>query len=225
MNKKRKTKSHTGPGRGKKRWYTRTPEILLDSEIDLLLDEAMKSCFRDYTLIFFTLNTGLRNSEVIGLNISNVYIFNEVPKVLELPATISKGKKPRIIPLNTDIRSILDVYIENEFSSGKITDENCPLFRTKYTNIRLCSRDFQQILEKHARNSIKRRCYPHMLRHTFATKLLRQSNIKIVQDILGHSCIQSTQIYLHPSSSDKIDAVNKLKFGIKTLLNMIERRI
>jgi len=197
----------------RKHYYQKTPEILLDSEIDLLLEEADKHSFRDYTLISFALNTGLRNSEVLGLDVEDVYPFGSVISTLRLPARIAKGKKPRNIPLNKTIRKILEAYIFSFLGYKKTPDSITPLFRSKRSGKRLGSRDFQQILEKHAINSIHQPCNPHMLRHTFATKLIAQANIKIVQEILGHSNIQNTQIYLHPSSSDKIEAVNKLKFG------------
>ena len=59
-------------------WYQKTPDILLDSEINLLLQEAMNHGHRDYTLILFALSTGLRNTEVVGLNVENVYQFDTV---------------------------------------------------------------------------------------------------------------------------------------------------
>ncbi|MBA7670262.1 Tyrosine recombinase XerD [subsurface metagenome] len=198
-----------------KRWYRKTPDILLDDEIDLLLQEALRHGHRDYTLILFALSTGLRNTEVIGLNVEHVYPYGACTKTLELPAEIAKGNKPRNIPLNFNIRSDLEIYYFEEFKSGRITGGESPLFRSKGSNKRLGPRDFQQILRRHAIASIQHPCNPHKLRHTFATKLLSQSNIKIVQEILGHSCLQSTQIYLHPSSSDKASAVDKLNFGTK----------
>jgi len=213
MKKQKNFNSNGSPKQGY--WYRKTPEILLDDEIDLLLQEAMNHSHRDYTLILFALSTGLRNSEVVGLNIENVFPYGTSVSILDLPARIAKDKKPRKIPLNLDIRAVFDIYYSEEFTAGRITGGEFPLFRSKYTNNRLGPRDFQQILRRHSINSLKSPCNPHKLRHTFATKLLSQSNIKIVQELLGHTCLQSTQIYLHPSSSDKIDAVNRLKFGVK----------
>jgi len=202
-------------GKNRGYWYQKTPDILLDEEIDLLLDEAMYHGHRDYTLILFTLSTGLRNAEVVGLDVEHIYQFDTVVNMLELPAEIAKGKKPRNIPLNPNIKTVLDQYLFEEFKSRKITGGESPLFRSKWSNKRLGSRDFQQILRRHSITALKHPCNPHKLRHTFATKLLSQSNIKIVQEVLGHASLQNTQIYLHPSSSDKIDALSKLNFGTK----------
>ncbi|MBA7530371.1 Tyrosine recombinase XerC [subsurface metagenome] len=196
-----------------KHYYQKTPSILLDHEIPLLLEEARNHSCRDYTLISLALNTGLRNAEVIGLDVEDVCPYSSIVNTLELPARIAKGKKPRSIPLRNLLISILSFYLIEENNFNRITGLKTPLFRSLYANKRLCPRDFQQILERHAIKSIHRHCNPHMLRHTFATKLIKQADIKVVQEILGHSGLQSTQIYLHPSSSDKLDAVNKLNFG------------
>ncbi len=197
----------------RKQYHQKTPDILLDREILLLLDEALKHGRRDYTLIFLALNTGLRNSEVIGLNIEDVYPYGSVVDTLELPARIAKGNKPRSIPLCVDLKSDLELYIFEETTNKRITGYDSALFRSKWSNKRLGTKDFHQILERHSINSLKRSCNPHKLRHTFATRLISRANIKVVQEILGHAGLQSTQVYLHPSSSEKLDAVNKLNFG------------
>ncbi len=210
-----KTQSNSNrPGIPKRKYrHGNTPDILLDDEIGLILQEALNHSHRDYTMFFLALHTGLRHSEVVGLNVENVYQYETVVNFLDLPAEIAKGKKPRKIPLNLQIRAILKGYLTEELSSERITGAESPLFRSKFTNKRLGPRDFQQILRRHSVSALKRPCNPHKLRHTFATKLLEKSNIKIVQEILGHSSLQSTQIYLHPSSSDKAAAVDKLDFG------------
>ena len=144
------------PGRPKgKRWYQMTPDILLDDEIVLLLQEAFDHSFRDYTLIYFALLTGLRNTEIIGLNVENVYPFSTVVSTLELPAQIAKGKKPRKIPLNKEIRKVLENYIVCFLGYKKTPDSITPLFRSKWSGKRLGPRDFQQILRRHALNSIE----------------------------------------------------------------------
>jgi len=200
---------------GRKYRKGKTPDILLDNEVSHLLGVALTRSLRDHTLIWFALYTGLRNAEVVGLNVGNVYQFDTVVSILKLPAEIAKGKKPRDISLGNRTRINLEDYILDEMSKGRINGGESPLFRSMFSNKRLGTKDFHQILEKHSINALNQRCNPHKLRHTFATKLLEKSNIKIVQEILGHSCLQSTQIYLHPSSKDKANAIDKLDFGTK----------
>lgn len=210
MNTRRK--SHRPGGPGQARCYQVSPDTLRNEEVELLLRAAYFRGARDYALIFLTLNTGLRNAEVLGLNVEDVYFHEMVVKILDLPGRIAKGNKPRSIPLNSTVRKILQEYIGHEILHGRITDGSSPLFRSHRRNRRLGAKDFQQILERISIESIHRKCVPHMLRHTFATKLLQRSNIKIVQELLGHNSLQSTQIYLHPSSNDKAVAVDKLDF-------------
>ncbi len=208
------TKEYTYRPRGRSPnwWYGKTPRSLTDEEVEHLLITALGKSFRDHTLILFALNTGLRNTEVIGLNVEDVWFGDAVVRYLDVPARIAKGHKTRSIPLNGDIQQVLDAYILDERASGRITGGDSPLFRAKISNKRLGPRDFQQIVRRHGIAALNHPVHPHMLRHTFATKLAKRVNLKIVQEFLGHYSLQTTQIYLHPSSSDKVDAVEVLNF-------------
>jgi len=186
-------------------------DILLDSEIDSLLAEAKSHSIRDYTMIYMALNTGLRNSELIGLNIENVMPYVEITNILDLPSGIAKGNQARSIPLHSELRDILHLYLVNTFEDTSAHIDYSPLFQSKFTFTRLSPRDFQRIVNVHSVNSIGRKIHPHTLRHTFATKLLERSNLRIVQQVLGHKHIQSTQIYTHPSSNEIMEALDKIK--------------
>jgi len=187
------------------------PEILLAHEIEFLLSYAKQSSVRDYTMIALALGTGLRNSEICGLNVENVYAYKVVPTVLELPAKISKGGRGRNIPLTTDLRDILTLYLNIMNGIDKLLLQDDPLFISKYTHNRLNPRDFQRIVNNYSSKSLSRKIHPHTLRHTFATRLLSVSNLRIVQKVLGHKNIQNTQIYTHPSTSDVSEAMNSMK--------------
>jgi len=165
---------------------------------------------RDYTLIRFTLATGMRNSEVLGLNVDHVKPYGAITKILKVPAGVAKGGRPRDIPLRWKIRVMLEQYIDADIKILDIPGYENPLFRAKFNNNRLGPRDFQDIMRKYSLAALGRPCHPHMLRHTFATKLLQQSNLRIVQQILGHASIQNTQIYTHPSSTDIAEAIDKM---------------
>ncbi|MBA7681448.1 Tyrosine recombinase XerC [subsurface metagenome] len=194
-------------------WLDTTPEILNDDEIRILLHAAAGNNLRDYTMINLALNTGLRISELIKLDVSDIMPFGEVTSVLTVRAEIAKGGKPRKIPLNQDMIENLRRYILELKHAGKTYHPGAPLFSSKKSNKRIGPRGFQLLLRALAINALGHPCNPHMLRHTFATHLLRQSNLRIVQQLLGHSNISTTTIYTHPNSSDLELAVSKMKIG------------
>ena len=186
-------------------------DILLDSEIASLLAESLEHSIRNYTMIYLALNTGLRNSELIGLNVENVLPYSDITNILDLPPGIAKGHQARSIPLHSELREVLHTYFINTCDVFPHISGHYPLFLSKFTHTRLSPRDFQRIVNTHSVNSIGRKIHPHTLRHTFATKLLERSNLRIVQQVLGHKHLQSTQIYTHPSSNEIMDALDKIK--------------
>lgn len=185
-------------------------DILLDHEIDSLLVQAREHSFRDYIMIQLALSTGLRNSELVGLSIEDVSPYGEISNVLELPASIAKGGIARSIPLRPDIRTDLTLYLSQIQLIIPNLPATHPLFFSRYTQNELSPRDFQRICKEHSTKAIHRPIHPHILRHTFATRLLEKSNLRIVQMVLGHKHISSTQIYTHPSINAISEAINQL---------------
>lgn len=186
------------------------PQILLDMEIDSLKAQAHDSGPRDFTMILLALNTGLRCSEVVGLTVDCVYTYDTVNNFLDLPGTIAKGGHPRRIPLHQDVITQIDGFFCWKRVARECLEPYCALFVSKFTHKQLSPRDFQRIVRTLSIKSIGRPIHPHTLRHTFATKLLQKTNLRVVQKALGHSNIQTTQIYTHPSDDDLSIAINKL---------------
>ncbi len=186
------------------------PDTLLENEVDSFLAGARESTPRNYAMISLALGTGLRNSELISLKVENIRPYGACTSILEVPNYIAKFDRGRSIPIRFELRIDLD-----DFFLWKVAhDEPCCLndfyFVSAVTHNKLSSRDFQRIVSSISRHSINRSITPHTLRHTFATRLLRCSNLRIVQDVLGHKNIQTTQIYTHPSRDDVSEAVNKM---------------
>lgn len=186
-------------------------EVLLDTEIITLKIFASGSYKRDWMIIMLALGTGLRNSELCNLTIECFRPLDEISGILDLPGTIAKGGNPRQIPLHPDLRVSLQDFLSWKFKRGERIDGTAYLFQTKFTNNKLQSRDIQRIVRSLSLRSIGRPIHPHVLRHTFATKLLSVSNLRIVQKVLGHKNISSTQIYTHPSNNEIAEAIKKME--------------
>jgi len=195
--------SHTRPS-------VKDPEVLIDYEVLTIISKLKTLNPRDYMMIDLALATGLRNDEICSLTIECVYSFEIIPNIMTLPGTIAKGGFSRDVPLNSDIRVHLDNFIGWKKFSNEDTSPGSFLFVSKFAHKKLSPRDFQRILATISQKSIGRSIHPHVLRHTFATRLLRVSNLEIVRKVLGHRNLQTTQVYLHPSNDDIFDAVNKL---------------
>ncbi len=186
------------------------PETLLEHESIKLLSYAENVSLRDFTIIHLALTTGLRNSELCDLTMECLRTFETIPNILNLPGTIAKGGTGREIPLHPDTRSNLDrFFIWKHISEEPLTPDSF-VFISKHTHNQLSPRDIQRIVSHISQISIGRSIHPHTLRHTFATKLLKVSNLEIVRKVLGHRNIQTTQVYLHPSTDEVSKAINQL---------------
>lgn len=184
-------------------------KIINDSEIAILLNAAKNQNPRDYTMVLLALSAGLRVSELVGLRIEDIAPYGDVSSILTVPVRIAKRAKKREIPITDETKSILKLFLVIKKDCGELTDSVSPLFVSRYTARPLSSRDFQRIIKELSITSIGRSVSPHTLRHTFATRLLKHTNIRVVQELLGHSSIQTTQIYTHVSITDAQLAISK----------------
>lgn len=186
------------------------PDTLTEKEVLSLKISASNTYQRDWMMITLALGTGLRNSELVNLTIECFRPYDEIAEYIVLPACIAKGAQPRQIPLKEDLRVTLQNFLTWKWDRGEHIESSALLFVSKYSHNRLSPRDFQRMLKKLSLVSIGRSVHPHVLRHTFATNLLRVSNMRIVQKALGHKNISTTQIYTHPSNDEISNAINQL---------------
>ena len=201
-------KNRTGSRASNKINTSFTPEILLPGEKEALLSLVKRCNTRDYMMIRLALGTGMRNSELIGLTIFCIAPYGDVNKFVDIPNSIAKKGSGRSIPLHPDLAVELTDFLRWKMDRGEAIDTGAPLFVSSRTKNKLSPRDFQRICKVWSIKSLNRSIHPHVLRHTFATELLAKSNIRVVQKALGHSSIQSTQIYTHPSQTEISDAIN-----------------
>ncbi len=175
------------------------PEYVSEKEMEKLFDLPNVS-LRDRAILELLYATGMRASELIRLNVKDIDFNRGEVKVL------GKGRKERIIPLTEKAKEILKMYLEKE---GRIDNLNSPLFLSKRKK-RLSQRTLQRIVKKYLQmvSEVKRKS-PHVIRHTFATHLLRAGcDIRTIKELLGHSSISTTEIYTH-ILPDKIFEVYK----------------
>lgn len=185
-------------------------QILSEPEIKNFLAFSRTNGARNHTMVFLALSTGLRCSELIGLYIEDIAPFGDVSTVLTVPSRIAKRKTKRDIPLNHETRTVLTAWLKIKLPLYKRPNPDSFLFTSRNSGKPLSTRDFQRIVKNISISSIGRSITPHVLRHTFATRVLKQSNTRVVQELLGHARIQTTQVYTHVNSDDTRAAVEKI---------------
>jgi integrase/recombinase XerD len=171
----------------------RLPEILTNEEIDLLLRQPLCDCikgYRDKAMLEVLYATGIRVSELIALNISDIN--------LELSVLYCHSdSKSRVIPVYKDAIDAVTLYLSKLSTFTDTQDGNAPLFVNHGGN-RLTRQGFWKIIKQYAQRAGINKCItPHTLRHSFATHLLENgADLKSIQEMLGHADISSTQVYV-----------------------------
>jgi len=153
---------------------------------------------RDRAILETLYSTGIRVSELVGLNVDGVDLIGNVAKVA------GKGKKERLVPIgNKAVEAIRD-YLKHR---NKPKGNNPALFLNK-NGTRLTAKSICDITHKYINaTGVSRHISPHVLRHTFATHLLNHgADLRSVQELLGHVNLSTTQIYMHVTT-DKLKKV------------------
>ena len=149
---------------------------------------------RDRSILETLYSSGVRVSELVGLNRGDVDLVSGLLKIR------GKGKKERIVPVGEKALQAVRGYLESAAAHfrGKTDGAQAPLFLNR-SGRRLTDRSVRRMLVKYARRiSLKNDVSPHTLRHTFATHMLdRGADLRSVQELLGHANLSTTQIYTH----------------------------
>lgn len=157
---------------------------------------------RDYCIITFFLNCGMRLSELCSINISNIKD--------DTLTVVGKGNKERTIYLNRACMEALDIYVkERNKYYNKIKNKDALFISRNYNRIN--KRTVELMLKKYLKNAglDSEKYTPHKLRHTAATLMYKYGNVDIrsLQKILGHENISTTQIYTHVDDEKLREAV------------------
>ena len=172
------------------------PAALTEDEVVRLLKAPgtlnTPDSHRDKAMLELLYATGMRVSELVGLQITDVNLVGEFVRCM------GKGSKERLIPFHDQALNALRQYIE-EARNTFISDSTEQALFLNRRGERLTRQGFWLILKEHARRAgITTPTTPHTLRHSFATHLLRGgASLRQVQEFLGHASIASTQIYTH----------------------------
>ena len=162
---------------------------------------------KERLILLLFLEAGLRVSEVQGLTYGELFIMGR--PVNEIIAKASHGRtgEPRAIPVSPRLAEALNAYGRSLEALNKTMTSGAAAFQGKRPGTRLTVRAMQLICRKRTVEILGRGLWPHSLRHTFATMLMRKSNLRVVQVLLGHKNLSSTGIYTHPNQSDCSEAV------------------
>jgi site-specific recombinase XerD len=174
----------------------RLPKIVVREQLDNLLDDDWGDddwATSDRAVCEVLYGAGLRVSELCGLNLNSVDFRQGLLRVL------GKGRKERIVPLHRRGLDAVQVWIEDARENVMRADSPPEALFFNRRGNRLGSRDVRRILD----NRIARgHVHPHALRHTYATHLLEGgADLRVVQELLGHESLTTTQIYTHVSKS------------------------
>jgi integrase/recombinase XerC len=172
---------------------------------------------RNSAMVSLMLHAGLRISEVCSLKLNQIFAGGNIPDNITLAADHCKTGTGRTLPISTTLRGDLAAYISYYFTiAGPEVDPSLPAFpRFKTHNFRgltaqLKIRAVQVMLLNLGASCGVAKLTPHVLRHTFATRLLPLCNIRVIQALLGHRCLSSTPVYTHVNLGDMTKAVNQL---------------
>ena len=190
----------------------RMPAHLSEREMDALLaapggDTPLGR--RDRTILELFYASGLRLSELAGLDVDDVNLSAKMVRVL------GKGGKQRIVPFNTSTATAIRTYLKDRHSitagrDGQDGRRSSPLF-VNYRGGRLTVRSIDRLVRRYvAATSARLGISPHALRHSFATHLLqRGADLRVIQEMLGHARLSTTQRYTHVNAAQLLDVYRK----------------
>lgn len=189
------------------------PKFLTDDEMEKILDNVeinTPAGFRNKAILELLWATGMRVSELSGLNFEDLELDNNEIRVF------GKGAKERIVLISNRAKKYLEQYIKTARPlvagiNGIKVDESdsSPVFINN-TGYRLQTRTIRNVINQIVEKiQLPKHVTPHVFRHSFATRLIENgADLRVVQELLGHTSISNTQIYTHISTQHLKDVYN-----------------
>ena len=183
------------------------PSFLSEGEIGQFLDLPDKDERlgpRDRAIFELFYATGIRVSELVGLDVADVGLDERLIRVR------GKGKKERIVPFGRTAAACLAAYFETcpNLRKGNFNE---PAVFLNYRGERITPRSVERLVAKYIRKTaVRRKISPHSLRHSFASHLLgRGADLRVIQELLGHESLGTTQKYTHIDLPQLLDVYRK----------------
>lgn len=172
----------------------RVPKFLYYNELSSLFESIDTSTvlgIRDNLILEILYSTGVRVSELVSIKLSDINNFDKSITIF------GKGKKSRIVLFGDTLESALNLYLNK--SRNILIKTNTDILLLNKNGTPLTDRGVRLIISKIVEKaSIKQNVSPHVLRHTFATHLLKEgADLKTVQELLGHATLSATEVYTH----------------------------
>ena len=184
----------------------RLPEVLSEDDFNKILETFNHESknVRNKLILKLLIASGARISEIINLKVLEISDNN-----YEYIRVLGKGSKYRYIPIYNSLANEIKEYVKNNRKFLAKSEKDYKLF----PNVR--REQFYTTLREHAKMcGIEKRVYPHIIRHSIATILLKNgADIRMVQELLGHSSISTTQIYTHVEKSKLKSVYDKISLG------------
>ncbi len=185
----------------------RTIDFLTAEEVGRLIKSTEGMSFskaRDRAILLLLFSSGLRVSELVNLNRDNIDLKRKEFSV------IGKGSKIRIVFISDGAKGALEYFLNKRKDIDPALFVRLPK-KNDFSDLRITTRSIQRIVSQCAKRAgILKKVTPHVLRHSFATNLLQNgADIRSVQALLGHSSINTTQIYTHVTNEGLKDVYTK----------------
>ena len=186
----------------------RMPAHLSETEMEALLAAASGDSplgRRDRAILELFYASGLRVSELAGLGLEDIDLSRKMVRVL------GKGRKERFVPFNTSTARALRAYLERRPAGPPASGRRADALFVNHRGGRLTVRSIDRIVRRYvAATSARTGISPHALRHSFATHLLqRGADLRVIQELLGHARLSTTQRYTHVNAAQLVDVYRK----------------
>ena len=183
------------------------PGFLSEDEMEKFLELPKEDDVlgvRDKAILELFYASGIRLSELVGINLEDLSLEEKMLRVR------GKGKKERIVPFGRKAAESVAAYLRLRMMIPKKSLEEKALF-LNYQGTRIAARSVERMMAKYIRRtSIRRKVSPHSLRHSFASHLLsRGADLRVIQELLGHESLATTQKYTHLDLKQLLDVYRK----------------